>query len=135
METPSSEDFHCTGCNRIFKEKKQLETHQLVCTLPKKGASFYTAWRELGGKNDEANRVPVTEKIALPASQGSQTADEKSDETTEKCTLCSRTFGNHRGLQQIKSNQIKSNQSLFFWNNIHKVLSYKNNHLNRFALT
>ena len=99
-ETPLSEDFHCTGCNRIFKDQKQLSTHQLTCTLPKKGASFYTAWRELGGNNGESSRVPVTEKVALPSSQNSQNPGEEIADEIEKCTLCSRTFGNSRGLQQ-----------------------------------
>ena len=101
METPLSEDFLCTGCNRIFKEEKQLRTHQLTCTLPKKGASFYTAWRELGGNEGGSSRVPVTEKVALPASQNSEDSQiENAVNTNEKCPLCPRTFGSSRGLQQ-----------------------------------
>ena len=89
-----------------------MEIPQSVCTLPKRGASsFYTAWKEVGGKDNTANMVPVSEKIALPASQENLNSDEKYTENTEKCPLCSRTFSSFRGKQQhLRSCKEKNRQ-------------------------
>ena len=99
--------FSCKVCQRVFKERRDLTTHQMTCSSSTgvSGGSFFATWRELGG----TRRVPgepadVGEKVALPDSQVGQNTQNAEGETgtnlTEKCTHCGRCFGTSRGLHQ-----------------------------------
>ena len=71
MVDSSTEGPHCSGCNRNFPVKNELIVHQMTCTLPVRGASFFPFWRD----RDNRQRTSVVsddDKIALPDTQDSQ---------------------------------------------------------------
>ena len=96
---------HCEVSDRVFSQRELLRTHQLTCGKPiTKGASFYAAWREMGGREEthrEETAEGTAEKVALPDSQEPQEdAPRNTEVNDDRCVYCHRTFASQRGLKQ-----------------------------------